>query len=126
MQTIEIVKSFNSYLRIEKPDYAVMLTGAWGTGKTFFIKRYIAKLQTQIVREKVLYLPLYGIKNEAEIEKQIWRQMAQSFFPKISKKQLWKRTKQTFSYMLKENKSSPSLRKTAVRSGIISNPATTS
>ena len=29
-----------SYLKRENPQYAVMLNGAWGCGKTFFIRKW--------------------------------------------------------------------------------------
>ena len=36
-----IEKYLDHYLEITTPDYAVMLKGEWGCGKTYFIKKYI-------------------------------------------------------------------------------------
>ena len=39
----ELTKRLDYYFRRENPDYAIMITGKWGTGKTYFIKEYIKK-----------------------------------------------------------------------------------
>jgi len=33
----------NNYLKIKKPEFAVLLSGKWGSGKTYFIENYIEK-----------------------------------------------------------------------------------
>ncbi len=51
-------------------NYAVMLTGPWGAGKTHFLKAYLAD------RDKEhLYISLYGITSTTEIDDQIYRQL---------------------------------------------------
>ena len=38
----EIIKFLNEYVEIPNPQYAVMLKGAWGCGKTFFrVSRFL-------------------------------------------------------------------------------------
>lgn len=44
------------YLTLEKPGFAVLVTGPWGVGKTYQIKQAIPE-------EKSLYVSLYGINN---------------------------------------------------------------
>jgi hypothetical protein len=54
------------------PQYAVMLKGRWGTGKTFFIKQNIAALGTT---RKSLYVSLNGVSSKKEIEDEFFRQL---------------------------------------------------
>ncbi|MBH3442233.1 hypothetical protein I5L59_01390 [Pseudomonas moraviensis] len=55
------------------PQYAVMLKGAWGSGKTWFIKKAIQKLQEKNGKE--LYISLYGINSFAAIEEEFFKQL---------------------------------------------------
>lgn len=50
--------------------YAVMLSGPWGAGKTYFIKKFLAEHQI-----KHLYVSLYGMTSTGEIETDFWRQL---------------------------------------------------
>ena len=36
-----ITDYLDKYLKLSKPDFAVMIKGEWGSGKTYFIKKYI-------------------------------------------------------------------------------------
>ena len=37
----DILNCLNDYLKVNKPGYAVLLKGAWGCGKTYFVKNWI-------------------------------------------------------------------------------------
>jgi len=65
------------------PHFAVMLNGAWGAGKTWFIKDFIETLAPE-VRERVLYVSLYGVTKPAEIEDAFFQQL----YPKLANKKL--------------------------------------
>ena len=54
------------------PEYAVLLKGVWGSGKTWFIKKYREKLEK---KKKVLYVSLYGITDFAEIDDIFFQQL---------------------------------------------------
>ena len=97
MKPEEITKLLDSYIEWEKPDYAIMLTGGWGTGKTYFIKDYIERKHLVPHRRKIIYLSLYGIESESEIEKQVWLQIAQSSFSRINK---WRKENKTTLWLL--------------------------
>ena len=49
----------------EELNYAVMLKGAWGSGKTYFMKDYVSKKGKQ---SKFLHLSLYGISSFLELD----------------------------------------------------------
>ena len=81
MKPEDITKTIDCYLELKKPDYAIMLTGGWGTGKTYFIKDYIVKSCQPVSKNKnCIYISLYGIDHESEIEKKLWLQIVQTFF----------------------------------------------
>ena len=42
------------YLELKKPDFAVMITGNWGCGKTHFIKEFIEEYQKSFPHQKFL------------------------------------------------------------------------
>lgn len=55
------------------PNYAVLLKGEWGSGKTWFIKKYCEKLKNQ--KQKYMYVSLYGITTFSEIEYAFFQQL---------------------------------------------------
>lgn len=60
----EIIKNaIDVYIQEEKSDYAVMLNGPWGCGKTYFVENeLIDDLQDKFNRDLV-YISLFGINN---------------------------------------------------------------
>jgi hypothetical protein len=56
-----------------QPEYAILIKGAWGAGKTWFIKRYCEKLKG--LNKKYLYVSLYGMSNTKEIEDSFFLQL---------------------------------------------------
>jgi hypothetical protein len=57
------------YCESDRPlDYAVMLCGPWGAGKTHFVKQFLAQHDI-----KHLYVSLYGMTNVRQIEEEFWR-----------------------------------------------------
>lgn len=51
------------------PEYALLISGKWGTGKTFFINNYLEKESHEEI--KFIKISLFGIKSVNEIHKQI-------------------------------------------------------
>ena len=64
-----IRKYLDSYLKKDKPGFAVFLNGAWGSGKTYFINRYNSK------NKEKCYVSLFGITNKNEFEYRLWKGM---------------------------------------------------
>ncbi|HAT4093248.1 P-loop NTPase fold protein [Clostridium perfringens] len=67
-----IEKFLESYIEDNTYNYAVMISGDWGTGKTFFIKNYINNHKNN---KNFIYVPLYGIKKLDEISKYIYAEI---------------------------------------------------
>jgi DNA-directed RNA polymerase subunit F len=59
------------------PEYAVLLKGDWGSGKTWFIKKYQEKLEIGAKQggKKCLYVSLYGMTSFSEIEFELFLQL---------------------------------------------------
>lgn len=74
-----IAKFLDGYLNsANKPDYAVLITGDWGSGKTYFIQKYLGD-DKKIVKDwltdcekyVVLYVSLFGAKSREEMDKRV-------------------------------------------------------
>jgi hypothetical protein len=73
-------QSINSYIEeyldyycglSHPPEFAVLLKGQWGAGKTWFIQKYREKLERK--NQKCLYVSLYGMTNLSEIEEKFFQ-----------------------------------------------------
>lgn len=86
------------YLEHEtSPDYAVLITGCWGSGKTYFIRQYLESKGatgkdvvktfdwlTGFEKYTVIYVSLFGAKTRKDINKKIERIL----HPKVNSKKL--------------------------------------
>ena len=86
------------YLNKEQsPDYAVLITGCWGAGKTYFVKKCLAgnvpegkdifdkfDWLTECEKYTIIYVSLYGITDRKEIEYKIQN----TLFPYLSSKDI--------------------------------------
>ena len=66
-----IVEFLENYIGLSNnPEYAVMLKGEWGCGKTWFIKSFIKKLiaDKKLKKSEIIYISTYGIQNIEQLE----------------------------------------------------------
>ena len=77
----DLLESVLDYVRSDYTDYAIMINGEWGSGKTYFwnnrIKRKIESLTLNGRRYQTIYMSLYGISNLEEISKKIFIETTQ-------------------------------------------------
>lgn len=77
----DLVESILDYIRNDYTDYAIMINGEWGSGKTYFwnhkIRRRIESLQINGRKFTTIYMSLYGISNLEEISKKIFMETTQ-------------------------------------------------
>ena len=66
MQNKHINEFLDYYIKLENPQYAVLLKGKWGSGKTHFINEYKKELDKN--KQKYIYVSLYGVNTYDEIE----------------------------------------------------------
>ncbi|MFK3922345.1 P-loop NTPase fold protein [Serratia liquefaciens] len=58
-----------------EPQYAIMLKGAWGAGKTWFIEQVLKEYKQEYSEFKFLKVSLYGINSIEQIEDEFYRQL---------------------------------------------------
>ena len=89
----QILKIIKKYISKNETNYAILLDGEWGTGKTYFIreklipllkkdykkekkeKNKVFRLKNETVKfknKKPIYISLYGIEDVKEISKSIY------------------------------------------------------
>lgn len=76
---IHIKNFLDTYIqKMQKPDYAVLITGNWGCGKTFFIKNYLGVEKKEVrdyltgsLQHIVVYVSLFGVKKKEQIDELI-------------------------------------------------------
>ena len=77
----ELVESILDYIRADYTDYAIMINGEWGSGKTYFwnnkIRKKIDSMQLNGKQYTTIYMSLYGISNLEEISKKIFIETTQ-------------------------------------------------
>ena len=82
---VELIEELKKYIRNDRINYAVLIDGEWGSGKTYFIKEeLIPKLNEDIANngnkptlknKKPLYISLYGVDSLDSISAQIYLQI---------------------------------------------------
>ena len=77
----DLVESILDYIRADYTDYAIMINGEWGSGKTYFwnnkIRKKIDSMQLNGKQYTTIYMSLYGISNLEEISKKIFMETTQ-------------------------------------------------
>ncbi len=61
------------------PNFAVLLSGPWGVGKTFLVKRFLAK-NFDDQKDQYVYISLYGLSSLEEIDDAL----LQAIFPRLT------------------------------------------
>lgn len=86
-----IAKFLDDYMRNPDPQYAVMLTGRWGCGKTFFVNQWLKTLEVsdedreEVIYLKPIYVSVYGMSTLAEIKTEIDRKVNPFYYSKTAK-----------------------------------------
>ena len=77
----DLVESILDYIRADYTDYAIMINGEWGSGKTYFwnnkVRNKIESIQINGKKFNTIYMSLYGISNLEEISKKIFIETTQ-------------------------------------------------
>jgi len=69
-----IEKYLENYLKLDKPEFAILLSGKWGSGKTYFIDKFIEKNQKKD-EFKFIKISLFGLKEVDSIDEQIFQNL---------------------------------------------------
>ena len=76
MKKGEIVKAIRDYVNNDKANYAVLINGVWGSGKTYLyeheLKKEILKTENGKSNRKAnIYISLYGITSVEQLSKEL-------------------------------------------------------
>lgn len=77
----QIKRTVMDYINTEYHDYAILIDGQWGSGKTFFIKNVVVPMIKDRTSKKTLYISTYGIKSTKDIDKKIYFEIINSNIP---------------------------------------------
>ncbi|MDM2741864.1 P-loop NTPase fold protein [Citrobacter sp. Cu096] len=74
-----IIDNLNYYLNTSTPEYAFMITGGWGAGKTHFIESFITEYNKNAIdnqsRNKIIKISLFGFKATSSIDEMIFQSL---------------------------------------------------
>lgn len=76
MDRNEIIQAVQNYIRNDNAKYALLINGAWGSGKTFLYENYLADAISEIEigkneRKTNIYISLYGVSSIEALSKQL-------------------------------------------------------
>lgn len=70
---IHIQEYLENYLKLLNPEYAILLNGKWGSGKTYFIDTFISEYKVPNI--KFIKISLFGLKNTNSIDEEIFQNL---------------------------------------------------
>ncbi len=74
-----IIDNLNYYLNTSTPEYAFLITGGWGSGKTHFIETFIEEYNKNAVDNrsgnKIIKISLFGFKTTSSIDEMIFQSL---------------------------------------------------
>lgn len=89
----QIFDFLNEYAKLPSPQYAVLLRGKWGCGKTYFVKHWLAEFDKSdklpanenSIELKPIYVSLFGMREISDIKSAIDRCVNPLFYSKTGK-----------------------------------------
>lgn len=89
----QILRFLNEYAKLPSPQYAVLLRGKWGCGKTYFVKNWLAEFDKSnklpanenSIELKPIYVSLFGMREISDIKSAIDRCVNPFFYSKAGK-----------------------------------------
>ena len=97
MNTNELTDYIKNYLENDKTRRAIMLTGEWGCGKSYYIQNILTN-ELNKNKQDVAVVSLYGVKTVAELNKSIYlelrtKKVLKTSFAKLKRKRCFKNSK---------------------------------
>lgn len=84
MTTTELNKYIKHYLEKDKTHTAVMLTGEWGSGKTYYVENVLAPFLQEDGKNRCVVISLYGLETISDISKSIYMELRMKALDKES------------------------------------------
>lgn len=90
----QITEEILRYLKDKSYNYAALIDGEWGSGKTFFVNRTLTKAikgqeEKLKTNRSVKYISLYGCKNMTDVLENVAWSFAEDARKKIQRKMKW-------------------------------------
>ena len=88
-----VLNFLNEYAKLPSPQYAVLLRGRWGCGKTYFVKHWLEEFDKSdklpanenCIELKPIYVSLFGMREISDIKSAIDRCVNPFFYSKTGK-----------------------------------------
>lgn len=82
----ELTRAIESYILDQRSDYAIMLSGPWGSGKSYLWRNHLEPRIKRLPgagedRAIILYVSLFGLSEYSEIVNAVASQLALQFWP---------------------------------------------
>lgn len=85
MTEMELNNYIKHYLEEDKTHTAIMLTGEWGSGKTYYVENVLAPfLKNDNDKNRCIIISLYGLENISDISKSIYMELRMKALEKNS------------------------------------------
>lgn len=83
-----LIEAIEDYLNQKETDYALLLKGPWGCGKTYFFKNEVSDLLKRSFSDKLasIYVSLYGIDKSEDISRRLFFAQHPVFDSKVARK----------------------------------------
>lgn len=75
MTVTELNNYIKHYLEEDKTNTAIMLTGEWGSGKTYYIENQLTEFLQDDKKNRCIIISLYGLEDISEISKSIYMEL---------------------------------------------------
>lgn len=84
MTTTELNKYIKHYLEKDKTHTAIMLTGEWGSGKTYYVENILTPFLQEDGKNRCVVISLYGLETISDISKNIYMELRMKALEKES------------------------------------------
>lgn len=84
MTTTELNKYIKHYLEKDKTHTAIMLTGEWGSGKTYYVENVLTPFLQEDGKNRCVVISLYGLETVSDISKSIYMELRMKALDKES------------------------------------------
>ena len=84
MTTTELNKYIKHYLEKDQTHTAIMLTGEWGSGKTYYVEKILTPFLREEGENRCVVISLYGLESISDISKNIYMELRMKALEKES------------------------------------------
>lgn len=84
MTVAELNSYIKHYLEEDKTNTAIMLTGEWGSGKTYYVEKVLAPFLQKEKKNRCIVISLYGLESLSDISKSIYMELRMKALDKDS------------------------------------------